>query len=353
MSHMDNSIASSIPITTKKPIVHVHNSDEVMPGFLEKLTVGRYSPEKSVHNYLHSTGKTITDSYSYISGIDSPKAPPSPSSVLPRVDSGQNLMLDQYLNIHTYPGFQDPSLQARTSPGRPGSNFSNNREFEGVGGDGSRSSSPKRVDVPILDMPGASSEKSPSQLPKDVLQAVSDDPNKKMTFDDSAPTTAIPGPKKVPDLVKQLSAISDQQISPIATNEGTPVGSHEGTPREMELSIKYNQQQSSGAFDEAHPGHDSPMSTKSATFDLNSLDMHKLIDAPAPSSAVKKQRETAPQRLGSPIQNVIVKVEGSTVSPDNIEHLSRLQPKDPDDLGFSARSLGLDSLSGIYAHTCT
>jgi hypothetical protein len=241
-AQLDKPSTHSTGLITKPPLVHVHNSDELMPTFIEKLTVGKYSPEKSVHNYLHGTGKQITDSFSYLSGVSPPR---SPQSGLPGDNLGKGLLLDQYLNIHTYPGFQDtellPALGSRDSRDRGSLHMASLGEFDGP--QEAQKTSPKRVEVPLLDMEGhlhlpqsskstkeapAATQTAPVGAPTDVYRLL-DSAGGKLAFDDSAPTSAIPGPKKPPvaELTKQLSTIPDQPTSkaasPRATHEHTPL----------------------------------------------------------------------------------------------------------------------------------
>jgi hypothetical protein len=358
----------------------VHDSDELMPDFLEKITVGKYSPEKAVQNYLQSTGKTITDSY--ISTISGPSPPRSPQQLIgeagmsEKVDVGKHLLLDQYLSVQSY-GMTDPAYQPFGSRGSPrlGSAFGSFGEFDppprspshaGSSSQSGRKDSPKRVDVPALALAltsfdGADARSQPSVLGAHDAVTPADGALRTMTFDDSAPTTAIPGPKKAPaaELVKQLSSIPDvlgshnasPRPSPPAgtTSPGAPSsdvkmitpskGTFDGPPSPSHL----------GPFESPFNPNESPKSTKSdkfeAQFDLQQL----LLDAPIPTThvprvTVETQSVTSGSRASIPVQGITVKVDGNTVASPKAGRA--VAPTDHDYSEASARSIGLDSLSG-------
>lgn len=339
-----------------------------------KLTVGKYSPEKAVQNYLHGSSKLITDSFSYLSGTDPPRSPQagaaSPTSE--RVDTGKGLMLDQYLTIHTYSGQQDGSgdlklnTTSRGSPGRLGMAVMG--EFDGPSTtDGSRKNSPTRVDVPLLrigsNSPGEAQHKAnpdatphiaphTKQATPQEAQRPLDSAGNKINFDDSAPTTAIPGIKKPTgaELTKQLSSIPDVPGSKAAsprhtgehTGEHTPVRSRAPTPKDFSNEARRSRPWS--PFDQAQGANDSPVSTKSALELDSHLDWGELLDAPVPKAVSHHHGAAGVHRPSSPVQSIVVKVEGSMVSQAGAERVAHIHGVDSKE--HSARSLGLDSLSG-------
>jgi hypothetical protein len=366
----------------KQAQVHVHDSDELMPDFLEKLTVGKYSPEKAVQNYLQGTGRTITDSYiSTISGLSPPRSPQQligEAGMSEKVDVGKHLLLDQYLSVQSY-GMTDPAYQPfgsrGGSPGRLGSAFGSLAEFEPppgspIGGSiGDKKDSPKRVDVPALALSSTSSDaadaKSQSHAPSvhDVTTPA-DGALRNMTFDDSAPTTAIPGPKKAPaaELVKQLSSIPDvlgshnasprpsaptDTLSPVVPSSDvkmiTPskAGMFDGLPSPSQMP----------PFESPFNPNESPKSTKSEKFEAQ-FDLQQLLDAPIPTTHVPRvpvevQSVASGSRSSIPVQGVTVKVDGNTVASPKAE--KTVAPASIDYSDVSARSIGLDSLSGKSA----
>ena len=356
----------------------MYSSDEVMPDFLEKLTVGMYSPERSVQNFQQSAGRLTADSH--ISTIhEGPRSPHSTSesaattvAVGVRVDTGKDLMLDQYLNIHTY-GSADASKPPSPSitPGKPGIHLSIKSELEaGVAAKivMEKKDSPKRLDVPLLDIFGTQTPGSqgPPRSDHSASHSAMIAPTSAghMSFDDSAPTTAVPGPKTKPrgaDLSKQLSAILDQpasklnsaNVSALTSPARSVAGSKVPSPRLTAANSTLSLDISASTYPDPNqpnpfPQNESPASAKSGPFDVNAhFDLHKLLDAPTPkvvASQLMKQEQVGGG--GSPVKSIVVKLEGATFSPPGAGQLGIMGGSGDDFCEVSERSFGVDSLSG-------
>ena len=356
-----------------------------MPDFLEKLTVGMYSPERSVQNFQQSAGRLTADSH--ISTIhEGPRSPHSTSesaattvAVGVRVDTGKDLMLDQYLNIHTY-GSADASKPPSPSitPGKPGIHLSIKSEMEaGVAAKivMEKKDSPKRLDVPLLDIFGTQTPGSqgPPRSDHSASHSAMIAPTSAghMSFDDSAPTTAVPGPKTKPrgaDLSKQLSAILDQpasklnsaNVSALTSPARSVAGSKVPSPRLTAANSTLSLDISASTYPDPNqpnpfPQNESPVSAKSGPFDVNAhFDLHKLLDAPTPkvvASQLMKQEQVGVGvggggGAGSPVKSIVVKLEGATFSPPGTGQLGKEGGSGDDVCEVSERSFGVDSLSG-------
>lgn len=137
--------------------MHIHDTDEIMPNFYGKLTVGKYSPERVAPEMF---GRSCADSVSHVSTDAQIQRVRSPLVAMRSLAHSPepSLMLDQYLNVHSYSHGKDQNHT--TIENRPGSNSKSSplqlsnvdSRFPGDNDEqaGSRKGSPTRVDIPLL-----------------------------------------------------------------------------------------------------------------------------------------------------------------------------------------------------------
>lgn len=375
-----------------------------MPDFLGKMTVGLYSPEKTSHHFQRSL---INDSY--ISTVNNTQSHVVDSSHSHTDNSDADvLMLDKYLNIHSYSPVNEPVVVAPTSDvpqsartgasrgssrGKLGAHHSSGHDISSTHKDSlvsPKKESPKRVEVPLLfglSPTNIALQQSPDAV-KDILPGGPVDELKhglkvhgeeeravvnKLVFDDSAPSTAAATQKR-PGL--SLEAVAT--VAPLEPIEDTPspaiisravsnltdafIGDFEqsdkgnahsdgNTPQHLLRTL--DPSVSEYGFESISHKLDSPSSMKSyelsGQYDLQKL-QYKVVNAAVPTHTpqVLKDLHTewdeeivgiAAGASKTPISAVVVKVEGTTVSPTDA-FLFEGSMED------SARSFGLDSLSG-------
>lgn len=342
------------------PKMHIHDSNEIMPDFLGKLTVGKYSPEKVIPEMF---GRGFTDSVSQITS-NTPLRGGSPTftglrSRIPSPDP-DGLLLDQYLNIHAYVRKDFTDLGHDLEGTRPNSKgspalavYQENLEPP--------PRSPKRVEVPMLSLgesskaignlsafSGTDSNASPVKTgafspskrteiptgePLDDFSSTKSNPS--IAFDDSAPPTAAQGAKRPAGSVN-LEIVTDLPDVEEASVENTRNNTAEfgmGSARSIESAVK----------SEGTPPAP-PISESGRSFaDLSpALDLfeHKSVEGAVPPYVLRSISSAEP-KSPSAISAVVVKEKGFTLpSPGN-----EIEATDAFDMEFgeTGRSLGQES----------
>lgn len=349
------------------PKMHIHDSNEIMPDFLGKLTVGKYSPEKVIPEMF---GRGFTDSVSQMTA-NTPLRGGSPALVgmrsrIPSPDP-DGLLLDQYLNIHAYvrKDFTDPGHDLEgTRPNSKGSPvlavYHENLEPP--------PRSPKRVEVPMLSLgesskvignlsafSGTDSNASPAKQgsfsPSKKTEIPTGEPfgdysssksNPSIAFDDSAPPTAAQGVKRPAgpvnlEIVTDLPGLEEASVE-ITRNNSADVFLL-GSARSIESAVK----------GEASPPAP-PISGRSFADLSPALDLfeHKSVEGAVPPYVLRSISSAEPPKSPSAISAVVVKEKGFTLpSPGN-----EAEATDAFDLNFgeTGRSLGQESTMSGNLH---
>ena len=362
------------------PQIHVHDSNEIMPDFISKLTVGKYSPERVAPEMF---GRGFTDScVTNDSAMRSPSRVSSPHmptrSHNPSPTDG--LLLDQYLKIESYARKDFENKHDSEMDGvRPGSN-----------GSGLRKESPKRVEVPMLSFGDSSkafnnnnsssyaggytggypiasfsppksdvSVSSKENAPMDNLKLCDSEENSAAIehppiafFDDSAPASAAIGaqrplPLPLSIVITDHDGIAQLNIPKIdevpAENSRVATPGLESTQESVNLAEQSPAQPFSGR------------SLSDIGQDL-SLSEHQSVEGAVPAYVLRtqtpKQTQKQSPKSPGPISSVVVKAKANQVSSPNRDAEEGRDVFDLD-FGHTERSLGQEStLSGMRFVHC-
>lgn len=344
------------------PQMHIHDSNEIMPDFIGKLTVGKYSPERVAPEMF---GRGFTDSASHItnesptrglSRVSSPHVQTQSRNVSPTPTSG--LLLDQYLKVESYVK-KDADISVNDADGMRSSSKSGNMLKD----------SPKRVEIPMLSFgdptktahnftftlsSGYTITNSPpkSEIPmvaKDDISAhtlrFGDSEEDCATvehptiafFDDSAPSSAAIGAKRpLPLPLTAITGIADKegQHGIAKIEEAAVENSRVNTPRmEATESAKVTGNSPAQPFTGRSFADLSP--------ELNFE--HKSVEGAVPAYALRTAvTPKQPPKSPGGIAAVVVREKGNTVSSPNID---AEEEKDVFELDFghTERSLGQES----------
>ena len=352
------------------PQMHVHDSNEIMPDFISKLTVGKYSPERVAPEMF---GRGFTDSYiTNDSAMRSPSRVSSPHGPVRSLNASptDGLLLDQYLKIESYARKEFENQESEMDGVRPGSNSASMRK-----------ESPKRVEVPMLSfgdpnkafnndnhnnnsnnnvsftggytVASSSPPKSEASVnSKENIHMVNlkfgDSEEDSATlghpmiafFDDSAPASAAIGAQRPSPLPLPLNIIIENQDGIAQRNipkiDEAPVENSRVTTPGLESS------QQSIKITERSPAQ--PFSGRSFSDicpDL-SLSEHQSVEGAVPTYVLRAQTPKQPPKSPGPISSVVVQGKARQVSSPNRD---AEEGRDVFDLefGHTERSLGQES----------
>lgn len=418
--------------------MHIHTSDELMPNFMGKMTVGKYSPEKAASQFHKSL---ITDSFSHISTVNQTHSH-SHIGINSHVGSadGDELLLDQYLNIHSYSPVNDVteqtgaelnSVNSRTSSrGLRSTHHNSGSDLKSLNEEkdsftSPKKESPKRVEVPLLfglsptnsiviqQSPESVKEIEtvlPTPSPAAKLTSLDKEENEEtgkggtgLVFNDSAPPSASAmqrrtplhpdGPAGAPGatasaalvalepiedapspamISRAVSNLTDANLGDFTHRSQIDPPSVQSTPQNathklLQLPSEYGFE--SIGLASSQKKRDSPTASSksyemSAQINLQSL-QYKVVNAAVPacipppdlkSMEWGEELTTVSSEAGAsaleggntktPISAVVVRVEGTTVSPVQEELAGFSSSLEMESLENTARSFGLDSLSG-------